>query len=319
MNSKISQEIIFEHDVCFSFAGEDREYVNKVANILKERGIRVFYDNFYKVDLWGKDLFQHLDYVYKKAAKYCVLFVSEHYAKKRWTNHELRSAQERAFQENATYILPAIFDDTEIPGIRSTTGHIDLRSTTPVELADLIVKKVGNTPKSNYFPPNPDLLYEKFTAKTQLEQEEIFSLAYSFFGQLKRMSQDERAVIFSIFMFGCTEDLPHNMHIEIDLLRRTTGFPKTQLIEIVGSLRSLWFSSKIEKVDHCGEELGETELLIIEWEDQRIDGTLDNYTVIPYEMISMALEGYCESCGHAALQRLDFSQLSSSTKTEEEH
>jgi hypothetical protein len=34
----------FEYDVCLSFAGEDRSYVRHVANVLKSRGIRVFYD-----------------------------------------------------------------------------------------------------------------------------------------------------------------------------------------------------------------------------------------------------------------------------------
>jgi len=36
---------IFEYDVCLSFAGEDRAYVNRVAKSLRAKGIRVFYDD----------------------------------------------------------------------------------------------------------------------------------------------------------------------------------------------------------------------------------------------------------------------------------
>lgn len=33
----------FDYDVALSFAGEDREYVNEVASILKSKGVSVFY------------------------------------------------------------------------------------------------------------------------------------------------------------------------------------------------------------------------------------------------------------------------------------
>jgi hypothetical protein len=118
----------YQYDVAFSFAGEDRSVVEQLAVLLRENGLAVFYDNFKKSDLWGRDLFQHLDDVYANQARFCVIFVSEAYARKAWTNHELKSAQSRAFlQKNEAYILPVRLDDTEIPGIRPTMGYLDLR------------------------------------------------------------------------------------------------------------------------------------------------------------------------------------------------
>lgn len=43
-----------EYDVALSFAGEDREYVEQVATLLLNAGIRVFYDKFETVKLWGE-------------------------------------------------------------------------------------------------------------------------------------------------------------------------------------------------------------------------------------------------------------------------
>src|SRR5579863_9031281 len=88
----------FLYDVCLSFAGEDRRYVGRDADVLRGAGIRVFYDRYEQVELWGKDLYAHLHDVYSAAARYCVLFVSANYARKVWTNHERAAAQERAIQ-----------------------------------------------------------------------------------------------------------------------------------------------------------------------------------------------------------------------------
>jgi TIR domain len=132
------------YDVCLSFAGEDRQYVERVASALAERGVRSFYDLHEEVDLWGKDLYQHLAEVYQHWGRYCIVFLSAAYAAKLWPRHELRSAQARALEEQREYVLPARFDDTEIPGVFPTTGYIDLRSKTPEELAELIVRKLAH-------------------------------------------------------------------------------------------------------------------------------------------------------------------------------
>lgn len=137
------QATTYDYDVALSFAGEDREYVEQVAEILKKRRVRVFYDRFEQIDLWGKDLYMHLDEVYRLEARYCVMFISKHYASKLWTNHERRSAQARAFKENKEYILPVRFDDTDIPGILDTVGYIDARELSPDEIADMVMEKLG--------------------------------------------------------------------------------------------------------------------------------------------------------------------------------
>jgi hypothetical protein len=130
------------YDVALSFAGEDRAYVEKVAEFLKTNSVRVFYDNYEKTTLWGKDLYTHLQEIYYQEAKYTIMFVSSHYAQKLWTNHERMNAQARAFQENKEYILPARFDDTEIPGLLNTIGYIDLTGLEPEDFGKLIVEKL---------------------------------------------------------------------------------------------------------------------------------------------------------------------------------
>lgn len=132
-----------KYHVALSFAGEDRVYVERVATQLVSEGVTVFYDKFEEATLWGKNLYTHLNDVYENKALFTVIFISERYKNKLWTNHERESAQARAFENNREYILPASFDESvKIPGVLKTTGRIVLAKKTPEDLAALIVKKL---------------------------------------------------------------------------------------------------------------------------------------------------------------------------------
>ena len=139
----VPRPLNFKYDIALSFASEDRQVVQQYAQSISQNNVSVFYDKYEQANLWGKDLYEKLDEVYRKQAKYCVIFISKFYAKKLWTNHERKSAQARAFEENREYILPVKLDDTELLGIRETVGYIDLRKTTINELVELTLKKLG--------------------------------------------------------------------------------------------------------------------------------------------------------------------------------
>jgi hypothetical protein len=133
----------YEYDLVLSFAGEDRRVVERLYSILVRQNIRVFYDKAEQASLWGKDLYQHLQTVYRDKARFCVIFISRHYVKKRWTKHELKQAQARAFKENIEYILPIRLDDTEVPGLNMTTGYIELGRGDAPAAAALLLDKLG--------------------------------------------------------------------------------------------------------------------------------------------------------------------------------
>ncbi len=137
----------YDFDIALSFAGEDRDKAELLANALKSKNINVFYDDFQKAELWGQDLYSYLSDLYRLRAKYCVMFVSEHYSKKLWTNHERKSAQERAFKESQTYILPIRIDNTEIPGLLSTVGYLNWNNESIETIVRLIINKLENDKK----------------------------------------------------------------------------------------------------------------------------------------------------------------------------
>ncbi|UUZ78579.1 TIR domain-containing protein [Polaromonas sp. P1(28)-13] len=94
-------------------------------------------------------MYVHLSKIYKDESKYCLMLVSEHYAKKQWTNHERRAAQARAFVENIEYILPLRLDDAPVDGVLDTVGFLDYRKTSEEKIVDSVVQKVREYDKTH--------------------------------------------------------------------------------------------------------------------------------------------------------------------------
>ena len=309
----------FQYDVCLSFAGEDRRYVRAVARALTAIGVRVFFDEYEEAELWGKDLFAHLDDMYSNAARYCVLFVSRHYAKKLWTNHERQSAQARAIKEHAEYILPARFDETAIPGLRHTVHFIDLRRTTPKRLAGLLGDKLGDRQRKSYFPPHPDKLLRRLNIRGRRAQIVAIARAQRFYETLMRMSEAERRVLFAVFLHGCPAELPENVHVHLDLLRRVTELPPSKVLRLLRGVSSLGIEVSVGPMGSHPPEEG-LDLVKIEWWDRSTDDDeYGNATDVANEIIMGATDGFCPEHGLENLNRLDFSQLATITTGRDEH
>ena len=102
--------------MALSFAGARRDYVEQVAQALRARGVRCFYDADEEIDLWGKYLAEELPRIYGEQAAAVVVFVSAEYAARDWTRLERRAALARAVRERREYVLQP-FDETPLPGL----------------------------------------------------------------------------------------------------------------------------------------------------------------------------------------------------------
>jgi TIR domain len=143
--SKRLKTVRYKYDVALSFAGEQREYAEELANIFKAQGVRVFYDDFEQASLWGKDLFEHLYRVHSEDSRYCIIFVSKEYATTMWTVHERRAAQERVLKNrDSEYLLPIRVDETRLPGLPDTVAYLSVKMGVR-EIGRLFIRKLGAT------------------------------------------------------------------------------------------------------------------------------------------------------------------------------
>lgn len=139
----MSEAKTYDYDVAFSFAGEQREFVETTYRYLVSKGVKVFYDQDQAVDIetWGQNLVDYFNDIFSHKAKFCVVFISQEYANKVWTNYERQVIQARGLVDQG-YILPARFDGTELAGAIDTTKYVNLAHLTPEDFGNVILRKI---------------------------------------------------------------------------------------------------------------------------------------------------------------------------------
>jgi len=135
-------DAVYRFDVFLSFADEQRDYVEQVADALTARGYRVFYDGYEDTNIWGRHMTEEFDSALREESRCCVPFISKEYREKKWTMWEWRSALARTLEDD-DFLLPARFDDTKMPGLLPTVKFADLRKLTQEEFVVGLAAKLG--------------------------------------------------------------------------------------------------------------------------------------------------------------------------------
>lgn len=118
------------YDIAVSFAGEDRNLVEKITTIIKNNGHTVFYDKYEEISLWGKDLTKELPAKYRNS-KFVLIFISESYLEKMWTNFERQIIIQKHLKLNGKqFLLPIRIDDFngELPGLSELIGYLSVHT-----------------------------------------------------------------------------------------------------------------------------------------------------------------------------------------------
>jgi hypothetical protein len=97
-----------------------------------------------------------------------------------------------------------------------------------------------------------------------------------------------------------------------------TGLPASELLELLGGLKSLGVFARLRREEHEGE-LGISDIVAIEWVDLSIEEESGPATEVADAMVRLATIGYCTQHGLAALDALDFGQLASVTAETDSH
>jgi hypothetical protein len=116
-----------EYDAAISYASEDKTIAKELAERMKLKQIRVFFDEFYKADLWGKSLSARFRESFGENTEFVLVLLSKHYAVKNWTDFEFSIARGEAKNRKEEFILPVRLDDTIMVGLRSDVCYLDYR------------------------------------------------------------------------------------------------------------------------------------------------------------------------------------------------
>lgn len=133
----------FEFNIAISFAGENREIAEELAEKLQRKGIRVFYDRFHKSELWGKKLTTFFQDIYGSKTKFVVVLISRYYPIKDWTDFEFSIMRAEAKKRQDEFILPVKLDDTKILGIHRDIGYLDYKEEGIDGIVDCLLGKLS--------------------------------------------------------------------------------------------------------------------------------------------------------------------------------
>jgi hypothetical protein len=143
-----------EYDLAFSFAGEQREYVEQTVAACKALGLKVFYDKDKNNDWWGHNFVRDQRSVYSSRTRYFVPFISTEYLSKPIPMDEFSSAMMTSVKQGDGYILPVLMDDTKVPAdlLHPHIGYLHARDYTPAELAEQFQQRVGAAAAAGHEP-----------------------------------------------------------------------------------------------------------------------------------------------------------------------
>lgn len=200
VNDELAIQKTPDYDVAISFAGEQRETAELIARKLKgEFNLKVFYDDYEKLQLWGNDLFSKLYQVYSRDSTLCLVLFSKEYLEKIWTRHELRAVYSRILNKPKSSLLPIRLDEVDIPIELETLSYLNYRTEDINGICQLINQRIWDERWQSW--------YTKEELSEYLERLEINNLfVKEFCNELDKEKDGDKilikAILALIFFIG---------------------------------------------------------------------------------------------------------------------
>ncbi|HEV3467932.1 MAG TPA: tetratricopeptide repeat protein [Pyrinomonadaceae bacterium] len=145
--------------IAFSFAGEKRDFVEKVAAILARRfgKERILYDKFHQGEFSRSNLAFYLPDLYEKESDLLVAVICPDYENKEWCGLEWDAIYGLLKKGNTREVMLTRFDRVEGKGLRGLAGYTDLDELTPEQAASVILERLAlneGRPKDYYTNPS---------------------------------------------------------------------------------------------------------------------------------------------------------------------
>jgi tetratricopeptide (TPR) repeat protein len=146
--------------IAFSFAGEKRDFVEKVAAILARLFGRehILYDKYHEAEFARYDLGIYLPKLYGEQSALIVPVLCPNYDLKRWTGWEWIHIYGLLTKDDGRRVMPARFEHANADGLSPAAAFIELDDKTPDDLAALILERLAlneGRPRDYYTKPSP--------------------------------------------------------------------------------------------------------------------------------------------------------------------
>lgn len=144
--------------IAFSFAGERRDFVEQVANILARQfgEEAILYDRYHEAEFARHDLGLYLPKLYGEQSDLIVPVLYPDYDAKRWTGWEWVHIYGLLAKGDGGRVMPTRFGHAGADGLSPAVAFVELDDKTPEETADLILERLAvneGRPRDFYLRP----------------------------------------------------------------------------------------------------------------------------------------------------------------------
>ncbi|MCH8805803.1 MAG: TIR domain-containing protein [Planctomycetes bacterium] len=146
--------------VAFSFAGEKRNFVARVASLLASRfgEEAILYDKYHEAEFARGDLDIYLPKLYHDKSDLIVVVICPDYDKKEWPGLEWRAIRALLKKRKDKDVMLCRFEHAELEGLYDA-GYVDLDDKTPEQTAVRILERLAlneGKPKDHYTAGSAD-------------------------------------------------------------------------------------------------------------------------------------------------------------------
>lgn len=130
--------------VALSFPGQKRTFIQQVADLLAHEFGRpqILYDKYHAAEFARPNLGMSLPKLYREESELVVYFVCKDYVENDWTQLEWRAIMDMIKHKQYDALMHFKFDLTEMDGIFSIDGYIEINGQTPQQICDLILERI---------------------------------------------------------------------------------------------------------------------------------------------------------------------------------
>jgi tetratricopeptide (TPR) repeat protein len=274
--------------IAFSFAGEKRNFVSHVADILaKQFGEdKILYDRFHEAEFGNWKLGLILQGLYHDQSDMIVVVVCPDYVRKNWCGLEWVAIHGMLMAGKDREIMLCRFEHAEIEGLHENAGFVELDDKTPAQAAERILERLAvneGLTKDHY----------KTASKSGIEHPRTSTpnnlpRLQPFFGREKELAAIREALDPESRTWGALIDGPGGMGKTSLAVRAAYDCPPDQFQRIVfvsvkdreldddgvRQLGSFILPGLLEMLNELARELGQADITKAS-EDQRIRLLLD--------------------------------------------
>ena len=233
--------------IAFSFAGEKRDFVSKVADILAKHfsEAAILYDKFHEAEFARARLGRYLPKLYHDESDLVVVVICRDYPKKEWCGLEWDAVFDLLKERRENGVMLCRYDYATVEGLYSDTGFVELDGKTPEQAANLILERLAlNEGKHKDYYTKPAATSGE-APKTSIPNN--LPRLQPFFGRTDELKQIHEALDSENRSWGALIDGPGGMGKTSLAVRAAYDCPAGQFQRII------FLSVKEREMDDDGE------------------------------------------------------------------